>query len=132
MDNNFESIIGFPNEKYEITYAPEKIYGFAYINRLTSGWICNAGTLPYLFGCYQTFITLNNVLSNETYNNTGSIFFELNENFEPIKVITSINTTKGFVLETTGMKEHIVTKIMNISYLDGDDFPKLEFITYLF
>jgi len=65
------------------------------------------------------------MLSERTYNYTGTVFLELNEDLEPIKVITSI-TTKAFEVETTGMKDDIKTTIQ-ISYLDGNNIPKLEF-----
>lgn len=125
--DNFESIVGFPNKNYEITYQPGKIYGLAYINQLTPGWICNAGTLPYLFGCYQTFMALNDMIPEEQNEYYGTIFFELNEELEPIKVITAFNSTNKFSLETTGMNDDVSSKMIDISYLVGDDIPKLEF-----
>ena len=57
----------------------------------------------------------------------GIVFFELNEDLEPIKVITAINTTKAFEVETTGMKDDFNNKIVDISYLYGDNIPELEF-----
>ena len=130
--DNFEKIVGFTNKKYEITYVPRKIYGLAYINQLTPGWICSAGILPYIFGRYESFHSLNDMLpeglNTEGLNDYfGVIFFELNEDFEPIKVITAINTTKAFEVETTGMKDVFDNKIVDISYLHGDNIPELEF-----
>jgi hypothetical protein len=125
--DNFEATVGFPNKKYEITYVPGKIYGLAYFNKLTPGWICMAGVLPYIYGCYQSFITLNDMIS-EDLDCFGTIFFELNQDLKPIKIITSINTTKAFEAETTGMNYDTGTKtLIQISYLDGDNIPKLEF-----
>ena len=130
--DNFESIVGLPNEKYEITYRPGKVYGLAYINQLTPGWICSAGILPYLFGKYQSFTALNDMLpeglNTEGLNDYfGIIFFELNDDLEPTKVITAINTTNAFEVETTGMKDDFNKKIVDISYLHGDNIPELEF-----
>jgi hypothetical protein len=125
--DNFEATVGFPNENYEITYVPGKIYGLAYINQLTPGWICNAGVLPYLFGCYQSFIALNAMLPEDPNDYFGTVFFEINKDLEPILVITSINTTKAFEVETTGMKNGFNIIIRDLSILDGDNIPKLEF-----
>jgi hypothetical protein len=125
--DNFEETVGFPNNKYEITYVPGKIYGLAYINQLTPGWICSAGILPYIYGCYQSFSSLNDMLPEGPNDYFGTVFFELNKELEPVKVITSINTTGKFMIETTGMKDDIQSKIMDISILDGDNIPELEF-----
>lgn len=125
--DNFEAIVGFPNKEYEITYVPGKIYGLAYINQLTPGWICHAGILPYIYGCYQSFHSLDSMLPEGLNDYSGIVFFELNKELEPTKVITSINTTKAFEVETTGMKDDIPTKIMDISFLYGDNIPELEF-----
>lgn len=124
--DNFEKIVGFPNENYEITYQPGKIYGLAYINQLTPGWICSAGILPYIFGCYRTFAALNDMIPEGPNDYFGTIFLELNDDLEPIKVVSSITTTKAFEVETSGMNESI-KNIIQISYLDGDNIPKLEF-----
>lgn len=72
---NFQSIIGLPHEEYEVTYQKGKIYGLAYINQLTPGWICNAGSLPYLFGCYQTFSALDDMLLEGPDDYMGIVFF---------------------------------------------------------
>lgn len=124
---NFEAIIGFPIKDYEIPYLEGKIYGLAYINQLTPGWICNAGTLPYLYGCCQTFTALNDILPEGPNDYMGVVFFELNKNLEPIKIITGIDANNKFSLETTGMGDDVPIKIMDISYINGDNIPELEF-----
>ena len=122
--DNFESIIGLPREEYEVTYQRGKIYGLAYFSQSVSFWTCNIGTLPYLFGCFETFTILNDELPDQYY--MGVVFFELNESHIPIKVITSINMNEEFSLEI-GRIYNVPSILRDVSIIDGNNIPKLEF-----
>jgi len=129
-NDNFKKIVGLPKENYEISYEPGKIYGLAYINQLTPGWICQAGTLPFLYGCYQTFVALDDVLPKKKNSYMGIVFLELDKDLHPVKVITSINADEQFRFETEGMNGNELrhrTKIMDMSILIGKNIPELEF-----
>lgn len=57
----------------------------------------------------------------------ASCFFELDESLDPIKVITGINTNNKFNIETTGMNDNIPGTLRDISYINGNNIPELEF-----
>ena len=134
---SYEQVFGLPENNNVENILPNVIYGFTYYNPHSEVWRSYIGTFPYLYGVFQTVMSMN---EEELYFKTeegdvgevtlisGFTFLYIDQQYNPIKLIGHARIDPVLSMSiglTTGMAHGMVLR--DLSSPGYGNVPRMEF-----